>query len=96
MTRMTNGCQRLSSETMCDNFLQILIYRQFGCGKAFTDKIQIALANARTIILDLQQLQPAVLDSDVYGSALGVQRVFDHFLERIEWAVDNLKYLKWD
>ena len=43
------------------------------------------------IVLDLQQLQPTVLDRDLDRSGAGIEGVFNKFLKRVGWSVDNLQ-----
>lgn len=42
------------------------------------------------IVLDLEQLQPAVLDRDLNRGRSSIERVFNEFFKSVGWSVDNL------
>lgn len=46
------------------------------------------------VIGDHHALQPSILDGDLDARASRVQRVFQEFLDRVGWSVDNLSGAK--
>lgn len=42
---------------------------------------------ARTVILDLHELEATVFDCDAYGRCAGIQTIFQELFERRSWTV---------
>ena len=64
--------------------------RQFRCCMAFQRQGDVVPAHSATIVRDLDQVQPALVEPDIDLACPGVNRIFDELFQCAGGALDNL------
>ncbi len=69
---MTNRSQRLATKTERVDCLEIIELFEFRGGESLADNLQVVFVYTTAVVLDLNELEAAFSDLNVYGSRTGI------------------------
>ena len=90
MAHKADTSERLSSEPIRPQLLQILKLAQLARRVPRAQKRQVGFIDPVTVVRNLYRLEPAVLERELDRGRARVERVLDELLDCVGRAVDDL------